>query len=238
MEQNRLGMRSLIFRATLLLCFVVACSDAFAADPSAASEKNVAVKAVKGAAKSEKEAARKPAAPPLSAEREAAALEFAQQNHPELMSLLQNLKQSAPREYQAALTELDRTVDRLAKLKEKFPERYEFQLTEWKITSRIRLLAARMAMSDDPAVEAELRTALRDRLELRLNAQRAERDRLQKRVERLDQTIGEMSSKMDAQVEKQFADLRSAMPSGKAAPKNKTKRPAAPAPSESKDDQK
>lgn len=175
----------------------------------------------------EKPATKKAAATavPISPEREAAAIEFAQQNHSELVSLLQNLKQSAPKEYQAALADLDRTADRLSKLKDKSPDKYEPQLTDWKLTSRARLLAARLAMSDDPAVETELRSTLRERLELRLGVQRAERDRLQKRVEKLDQVIDEMSAKMDAQVEKQFSELHKTLPAPKTAAK-KVKRPA------------
>jgi hypothetical protein len=166
------------------------------------------------------------AIPGVSLEREAAAIEFAQKHHPEVASLLKGLKQNAPKEYRAALVDLDRTVERLEKLREKTPERYEFQLAEWKITSRIRLLGARLAMSDDPAVEDELRTALRQRLTLRLDAQRVERDRLQKRVERLDESIGELSSRTDALVEKQLTELRS-KPTGENPAKRKQKQGAA-----------
>jgi hypothetical protein len=184
----------------------------------------------KNPAKAEKAAANKAhaATTKISPEREAAAIEFAKQNHPELAGLLPGLKQNAPKEYQAALLDLDRTVERLAKSKDKSPERHQFELAEWKLTSRIRLLAARLTMSDDPVVEAELRAALRERLELRLDSQRSERDRMQKRVDRLDQQIDEMSSKADAILEKQFADLRKTSPAPKPAAKNKVKRPALP----------
>lgn len=172
------------------------------------------------------------AAAVISTDREAAAMEFAQQNHPELVSLLQGLKTSAPKEYQAALLDLDRAADRLSKIKDKSSDRYEFQLTDWKMSSRIRLFAARLAVENDPTLETELRTALRNRIQLRLSAQRADRDRLQKRLEKMDQLIDEQSTKMDAQVEKQFSDLRKTVTPAKRATKAKPKRPAAESPAE------
>lgn len=183
----------------------------------------------KNAAKVEKAAARaQTPVSPITPEREAAALAFARENHAELASLLDGLKRNAPKEYQAALIDLDRAVDRIGKLKDKSPDRYEFELADWKITSRIRLLAARLTMSSDPIVEVELRTALRERLDLRLAAQRAERDRLQSRVTKLDQQIEEMASKADATIEKQFLELRKTLPATRPATKTKPKKPATP----------
>lgn len=180
----------------------------------------------KNAAKVERASARAQApVSPITPEREAAALAFARENHAELASLLDGLKRNAPKEYQAALIDLDRAVDRIGKLKDKSPDRYEFELADWKITSRIRLLAARLTMSSDPIVEVELRTALRERLDLRLAAQRAERDRLQGRVTKLDQQIEEMASKADATIEKQFLELRKTLPT-RPTTKTKPKKPA------------
>lgn len=178
----------------------------------------------KAAAKAEKAAAKQPVVT-ISEEREAAALAFAHENHAELSALLEGLKRNAPKEYRAALVDLDRAVERLAKAKEKSAERYEFELADWKITSRIRLLAARLTMSSDPTVELELRAALRERLDLRLAAQRTERDRLQNRVAKLDQQIDEMASKADATIEKQFQDLKKSLPTSKPAAKAKAKKP-------------
>ena len=91
----------------------------------------------KNAAKAEK--IRIQPATTISPEREAAAILFARENHPELAALLDGLKKNAPREYQAALVDLDRAVERIGKLKDKSPDRHQVELAEWKITSRIRL---------------------------------------------------------------------------------------------------
>jgi cell division protein FtsB len=161
----------------------------------------------------------------ITPEREAVALAFARQNHPELGSLLEGLKQNAPREYQAAINDVSRSVEKLDKTKERSPERHEFELIEWKMTSRIRLLAARLTMSSDPAVEAELKAALRERLDARLASQRKERDRLKVRIDKLDQQIDEMSSASEAIIEKQFADLKKAMPPVRQPARAKAKKP-------------
>lgn len=166
----------------------------------------------------------------IPADREAAALAFARENHPELAALLEGLKQNAPREYEAALVDLDRAVERLNKTRERSTERYEFELSDWKITSRIRLLAARLTMSPDPGVEAELRTALRERLELRVTAQRSERDRLQARVEKMTQQIDDQQAHWDAILEKQFNELRTSLPAARTSQKAKPRKSEAAGP--------
>lgn len=185
--------------------------------PAAKSEKaqpkpvtKVPVKSAPATGKNAPEAKR--SAVRIPAEREAAALAFARENHPELAALLEGLKENAPKEYGAALVDLDRAVERLARTRERSAERHAVELADWKITSRIRLLAARLTMSPDPAVEAELRAALRERLELRLAAQRTERDRLQARAEKLTQQIELQQSQWDAILEKQFQELQTTLP--------------------------
>lgn len=207
-----------------MLAIVILTRPLLADDGAAAKQTKERPKAI---ARVEKAAAKAPVpATAITPEREAAALAFARENHAELASLLDGLKRNAPKEYQAALVDLDRAVDRLAKTKERSSERHAYELSEWKITSRIRLLAARLTMSPDPVVEAELRAALRERHELRLSNQRAERDRMQARVAKLDQQIEEMEAKADAIVEKQFVELRKTMPATKPAAKAKPKKPA------------
>ena len=232
MTQRPTDSRSCSFRRRLaLFAIAFAHCDVFArpglSDDTADKSNKARPKIV---ARIEKVAA-KPQLPAvaITPEREAAALAFARANHPQLASLLEGLKRNVPGEYQAALVDLDRAVERLAKVREKSAERHVFELAEWKITSRIRLLAARLTMSSDPTVEAELRAALRERLELRLSAQRAERDRLQVRVSKLDQQIEEMASRADATVEKQFVELRKTLPAARPTAKTKSKKPAIPA---------
>src|ERR1700719_964914 len=97
---------------------------------------------------------------PLTPEREAAAITFVRQHHAELVDLLNQLKESKPAEYQAAIRELFQTSERLAPLSEQAPPRYELELEAWKVKSRIQLLAARSTMSGDKSFEDQLHAAL------------------------------------------------------------------------------
>lgn len=152
--------------------------------------------------------ARAETTPALSAKAEAAALEFARTHHAELASLLEQLKTNAPSEYRSAMIELDKTRERLDRSREKTPERANLELAEWKVNSRIRLLAARMAMGGEPSLEADLKTALRERVELRSQLLIDERDRVRRRLEKLDETIAEQQRRAADQVEKEFAGLK------------------------------
>ena len=117
------------------------CADERAAKTSKEKERAKAAAAVRveaATARAEKgknpQKAERPiarAAVVIPPEREAAALAFARENHPELAALLEGLKQNAPREYQAALVDLDRAVDRLGKSRERSAERHAFDLSEW-----------------------------------------------------------------------------------------------------------
>ncbi len=146
--------------------------------------------------------------PALPAKAEAAAMEFARSHHAELASLLEQLKANAPSEYRSAMIELDKTRERLEKSREKTPERADIELAEWKVNSRIRLLAARLAMGGEPSLEADLKAALRERVDLRVQLMNDERARLRRRLEKLDETIAEQERRAPDQVERELAGLK------------------------------
>lgn len=179
--------------------------------------------------KPRKEAPAREPATALSAERDLAARKFADEHHPELGKLLKQLRENAPKEFSEAIAELDRTRDRLDKLRERQPDRYEAELQEWKLTSRIRLILARMAMNEDPQLEAELRSMVRERQELRLQLLRAERDRIEKRLEKIRSTLAEHEADPDEAVERELANLKKGVSATQARTKAKPKsgKPAA-----------
>lgn len=170
----------------------------------------------------------------ISPEREAAIREFVKNNHAELMPLLEGLKDVAPAEYNLALTDLEKTVDRLEKIKAKTPARYDAQLADWKLTSRIRLLAARVVVQKNSAsAESDLRAAVVERFETRLANQRAEAEQLQKRLDKLNAAIAQSTSKKDELIENEIKQLKAPRPAVNAADAKKAKQPSA-APVESK----
>lgn len=174
-------------------------------------------------AKAKKDGVRREPAVALTAERDHAARKFAEEHHPELAKLLKQLQESAPKEYAEAIAELDRSRDRLDKLRERQPERYDAELGEWKLTSRIRLTLARMAMNDDPQLAAELQAMVRERQELRLQLLKTEQVRIEKRLEKIRATLADYERDPEAAIERELATLKKGVSATQARTKSKGK---------------
>ena len=136
----------------------------------------------------------------LTPSRKAAALEFARQHHPELASLLKGLEKRNSRAFRRAMTQLYKTSERLAHSKERFSsERFELELAAWKDDSRLRLLAARSALSKkkDAKLERELDEVLAHRVEIRIQLMRLEKRRMEQRAAKLSMTIDSIDAERD-----------------------------------------
>lgn len=138
---------------------------------------------------------------------ESLALEFARTHHPELATLLVQLQKSHPREYRAALTELERTRTRLERDRERLPERYALELEKWKLDSRVRLLVARMSMSESDELKAELRTALQDRMKLSDQLLQDEQERLQRRLAKVEEQLARRQGNRDKIIDQELNAL-------------------------------
>jgi hypothetical protein len=145
--------------------------------------------------------------PGFTLEREAAALSFVEQHHPELGDLLTQLKNSSKRGYQQAINELFRASERLATSKERDPVRHELELRVWKLDSRIRLLAARMSMTDSQAMQEELRALLLEKSDVQLEQKLLDRERLVTRLEKLDAAIQKARNERDEQAQRSLDAL-------------------------------
>lgn len=138
----------------------------------------------------------------VTPEREAAAETFARLHHPELAELLVRLKQAAPAEYHNAVRDLFRESERLARLKSREPARYELELANWKIGSRIHLATARLTMTDSESLRTLLEELVAARLDVRQQLLQFDRDRLSTRLEKLDsdlQNLADNRSELIAQ---------------------------------------
>lgn len=145
------------------------------------------------------------------------AREFAATHHPELGELLGRLESYDEPSFVEAIQELLRTMDRLEKLSEKNTERGRVELEDWKLTSRIRLLAARLAMADalpvenpeasSSAIKQEIRKLLIERAELRKSSLTAERQRLQDRLEKVNRQLSELSERERQNIERELDRL-------------------------------
>jgi len=169
-----------------------------AAKPTSASTKSASVARASGA--------KPPAA--LSAEREAAALAFAREHHAELAALIEKLRRDNRRDYDRAIRELSQASERLTRLKKQSDEQYELSLAAWKLDSRTQLLAARMTVSQTPALEAELKQLLAERADVRLKEFKSERARLQDRLIKLNASIQALESDKNAVVDKDLLRIK------------------------------
>lgn len=145
---------------------------------------------------------------PIPPKREAAAIKFAQKHHPELADLLGGLKASHPDQYTKALRELDKTRDRLEKAKEIDSDRYAILLHEWQLDSRVRLLAARLTMSTSEELENELRQALTERHDVRLQLLTYDREKSKTRLQKMDEQIAEHVQNREASIDREFDRIK------------------------------
>ena len=126
----------------------------------------------------------------LSVNQENDAMKFARKHHPELADLLERLRDTAPSAFARGIREVHFATQRLERSRQKQPVRFEAELTNWKIDSEIRLLTAKWAMSQDPALEKKIRELLKARQQNRMDRLRKDRSKLALRLEQLDAQIG------------------------------------------------
>jgi hypothetical protein len=165
-------------------------------------------------------------AKPQAASREKVARRFAAEHHPELARLLGELAKQDRKQYDAAITDIHRAIDRMEKYREKHPEKYEITLEDWKLSSRIRLAVARMSLTKDPELEAQLRELVEGRQRLRLKPLRTEAERIESRLEKIRTTIAEHDANPEAAVEKELASLLRSVRSAEDRGRGKSAKPA------------
>lgn len=157
----------------------------------------------------------KPANVKIGAEREEELLTFVRKHHHELADLLDQLKPMKAAEYEAALKDLDRDVRRLQQVKTKSPDRYDPELGLWASRSRVRLLAARLSMSEE---DEELRQRIKDELrglrqhelevlQAEIDATKENLDKQQRRLERLQEQSADLQNNEDAWLQKRLKAL-------------------------------
>lgn len=130
--------------------------------------------------------------------REAAALAFVEEHHPELRKILKQLQGMQPDRYEEAIADLFATSEQLAELKARDAERYELTLEQWKVQSRIGLLAAKMTRNSSESLKKELEKLLNEQIDLRIRQHRQEAQRLEKRIQRSQ----ELAQKLESDREK------------------------------------
>lgn len=171
---------------------------------------------------------------PEAASREKVARRFAAEHHPELARLLGELAKQDRKQYDAAITDIHRAIDRMEKYREKHPERYEATLEDWKISSRIRLAVARMSLTKDPELEAQLRELVAARQQLRLKPLRTEAERIESRLEKIRTTLAEHDADPEAAVAKELTAVLRSVRSAEERVRGRSAKPAAEKPAPDK----
>lgn len=154
--------------------------------------------------------------------REAAALAFVEDSHPELASVLRQLKTMQPEHYEQAIADLFETSERLAETQSRDPDRYALDLEEWKLQSRIELLAARLTRKSSKSLQGELEELLYRQLDVRLQQQELEKARLQSRMRRVDAAIDRLKKDREKMVAGQLRRLTGSKASATEASSRKT----------------
>lgn len=155
--------------------------------------------------------------------REAAALAFVREHHPELQALLIQLKESQPKQYEQAVRDLFRTSERLASFQERDGQRHDLELKAWKTRSRVQLLSAMLLMSpQDQSTASKLKQALLDENDVRREILELERERITKRLERIETQMEAIDNNAERAAARQIKQL---IEGTKSVPANKTKTP-------------
>src|SRR5437763_6888168 len=159
------------------------------------------------------------AKPPIlvTPEREAAVMTFVQRNHAELADLLTSLKTSQPQEYERAIKEIFRTIERLAVVQERDPRQYELEVVAWTAQSGVQLLAAKLKMSSSDELIKQLREALASQNDARLALLQHERQRFADRLSKLDSDIASLEDDGEKIIDKQVQVLSRAAAEGRSA---------------------
>lgn len=143
----------------------------------------------------------------ISAKREKLAIEFARTHHPELADLIQRLKKHKPREYKRAIRDLDNTLTKLDRFKKRDSDRYRLTLERWEVDSRIRLLAARVSIMGSGDDQTELKSLLKQRMDLQLELLKHEKAMAEKRVQKLEKSIAEIEQNHDRLVDSELTRI-------------------------------
>lgn len=153
----------------------------------------------------------------LPPEKETRVREFVARHHPELAALLDHLKDNQHAEYERAVRDLDRAVERVESWRDRDARRHELELKQWQNQSRVDLLVARLRMANSEDYREPMRALLRERLEIKSELLKLERTRLVERLEKTDQQLQSLASEQDVAIENQLKVLLGTNKPGKPA---------------------
>lgn len=139
-------------------------------------------------------------------ENEARVLEFVGKHQPELLELLKFLKGRQPIEFQQAMREVSRVMQRLEGLQKRDEPLYVIELGLWKTHSHLQLVAAQLAVVKEERQRESLESQLEElvKLEFAQDLERLaiQRERLAKQLQAMTQRLEQRQANRDETVAK------------------------------------
>lgn len=194
-------------RIVLLPVFVLLAATVVVADDNRPASDPAARKMAQADKEADKSKANRPKTPPIDEKAEADVLEFVSEHHPELADLLEQLRDKNSKEYQKAISDLSRVRQRLHLMQKNDDQRYKLELAIWKAETHIQLLAARLHMDDKAELRDQLRAALSEQVDLRLQLLKYEREIAKDRLSRIESQIKKLDSERSQTIDRQLQVL-------------------------------
>ena len=156
----------------------------------------------------------------LLQESESMVLPFVEEHHSQLVSVLTALKQSNPKEYEAAIADIHKTLRRLSQLEKRNKALYEVDLDAWKTQSRIDLMMARAIAKEHSLDEAALRSLVAQRRAIQVKRLKIELDQLEDRKKQLQDSLVRLEDNEKERMDQQVSGMLKRIDSKKPKKKN------------------
>lgn len=157
---------------------------------------------------------------------ESAVLEFVREQHPELAQVLSYLRANNAPEFERAIRDMGKAIERFRGLKGRDPKRYDLELRHWQVGSRAELLAARNQMEPRDEYKMQLRDLLAEQIDLKRAMVTLERDRTEERLRKLEEQLAEMNDTRDETLDRRVQLLSKKRPEkGRAKATEKSRSP-------------
>ena len=143
---------------------------------------------------------------------EPSVLAFVHEHHAELERVLGYLRENNAAEYERAIGDLSKSVNRLRMLQDRDPKRYELEVRQWQVGSRAELVAARYQMEPRDEYKSQIRELLAEQWELKRALLTLERDRAAERLRKLDEQLTDLNQSREGTLERRTQVLTKKRP--------------------------
>jgi hypothetical protein len=142
-----------------------------------------------------------------TAEQESQSIAFVRQHHPELVQLLQRLKDMNREEYESALKEILKVRRRLEALEKRDSELWAVDLDAWKIQSQIDLMLARAVVHDKDFERQSLRVLVEKKVTNQRKRLELEQKSLATRQKQVEESLARLQGNEQERVNQQMTTL-------------------------------